>query len=99
VHLDDRDFTTLDGVIERVGGVGVSARVDQDAGEPLLLGRTDPVEEISLMVALTTFNLSSESDRGPLQAIENIVQGEASVDLRLALPKATQIGTIEDEYL
>jgi hypothetical protein len=98
MKLDSRQATATHRVVDRVGGMRVRARVDQDAGETLVGCLTNPTNELTLVIRLPTVHeMPSESGLFRQKAV-NLGKRRFSIDSWFTAPEPVQVGSAQDQY-
>jgi hypothetical protein len=86
VNLDGGKLDCCNCITERVGVVGISARVDHQAIGPIGRG-VHLIDESALMIGLEEPEFDADLLSRLLQLFLYLVEGEPAVDARLALPE------------
>ena len=96
MNLYGRDLHRLDGVAQRVAGVGVRAGIEDDAvgGVP---GAVDGVDQRALMVRLVGLQAVPQLLRPFATHLLDLRQGRRSVHLRATGAEQVQVGSVQEE--
>lgn len=96
MHFDDRHLDRFQRVMQRDGGMGVSAGIEHDAGRggARLL---NPIDKLTFMVGLPELDGKPKRTRTRVDHGLNVRQGRMPVDFRLPLTQKVQVGAIQNE--
>lgn len=86
---------SLDGIVERDGGVGVSSGIEHYTLHSLLLRSVEGVDERALVVRLEGDD-SGAMSKAMAQTFEKGVERGSAVNRRLATAKEVKVGAVED---
>src|SRR5215468_9101492 len=96
VHLDHRHRDRRNRVADRDRGVGISARIDDDAGGLAGGGPVDQIDDLALVVRLAELDRELVAPRGLAAKLLYVLERRAAIGLRLARAEEIEVGAVED---
>lgn len=97
VHLDRRDLHREQCVVQRDGGVGIAAGIDDDALHLVPVRLMDEVDQLAFAVGLPEVGLQAEGRRClPAQRLD-VGQRRMTVLFGLARPQHVEVRPVQDE--
>src|SRR5579883_1995267 len=98
VNFDNRKWHRLDRIVKTYAVLGERARI-QDAALDVVDVRVDMVEQGTFVVGLEYLDLNLQILRQRVDALVDLVEGDRSVDLRLAPPNRLMFGPCSTSIL
>ena len=98
VHLDEGDGDTRKGVAQRHAGMGERRRVDDDANRSIGARLLNAVDQLALVIALTTVDMHAQLTAETHQSGVDVGQRGDTLDVRLTGSEQIQIGAVQHQH-